>query len=187
MAESLNSFMHCAINPFTPLDLGDFTVGWVAPHIHCAGGDNGDWLVTDGKEVFALSFSGFVTRCQRLGLEVPRGVRDVMGYEADLLMNVPVGSIDLSDGVRVDYTERTVQHLLAALVNVVTALKSDTQSKFNNQDSRQAAKTYAKLLGWDYPYTTELRWRGAPISSLETLTYELLKEYPVIGRYGTSG
>lgn len=181
MSKSLDSLLSRTVNPFTPLCMGDLTVGWVAPHVDCVGGDDGDWLVAVGDEVFNLSFSWFLTRCNRLGLKVPRGVQVALGYEADLLMNMPVESIDINDGVRVNYTERTTQNLLAALTNFVRVLKSDTQSKFNNEDTRQAAKTYVMLLGWGYPYMTELLWRGTrPISSLETLSYEILKAHPLV-------
>lgn len=167
MTESLDTFLTRAENPFKPLHLGDLTVGWVAPYSEMTSEDYNEWLVTDGNMVFRLVSSWFQVRCKEIGLEAHTRLMLVMSYEADLMMHVPVGSLDFQDnGLVVDYTERTVQHLLAALTNFVAALKNDVQSQFNNKDLGDAEKMFADLVTCYYPYTGDLTWRGQDTRSL---------------------
>lgn len=160
MPESLDALLSRTVNPFTPLRVGDLTVGWVAPHTEGNADGYSNWYVAVGDTVFDLSYSWFLSRCNQLSLEFARETRRVTHFEADFIMTLPAGSIDLLDEFRMNYTERTMQHLHAAFTDYVRVFKNDVQSQLNNKDLHEAATMYRNLKAYNYPYSEALSWRG---------------------------
>lgn len=161
MLFSLDGMLNRTINPFTPLTVGDMVVGWVAPHTdgHAEGYSN--WYVAVGDSAaYGLSYSWFITHCDRLGLKIPIEARRVTYFEADFVIKLPEGSIEVLNGQQVDFTGRTTQHLQAAYIDYVRAFKNATQSQLNNAEFDEAVTMYRNLKAYNYTYSSELLWRG---------------------------
>ena len=155
-----------AVNPLTPLLVGDMAVGWVAPH-HLDWDDEDDiytgaWFIVVGDNAYRIDFNWFERQCNNLGLETPSCYYPLRDCQADIFFNMPVGAVDISDD-SVDYTELTTENLRAAISNIESVWMSDIQSRLNNAEIHEAYKIYGELLLRGYPHTASLNWRGTPM------------------------
>lgn len=182
MTESLDALLSRTVNPFTPLSVGDFTVGWVGPrHERVSSVERGKWLLAVGEKVFHVSYFGLLQPGSSFQLDIPDDFSALYRYQSDLVFHMPVGSVDFADG-HIVFTERTTQNILTSFSNFSTLLKSEIQSKLNNSKAEEAAEAYAKLLASVYPYLDELSWRGKPVEELEPLLSEAVERHRLLPR-----
>lgn len=174
MQGSHNMMLTSMDNPFSPVEVGSLTLGWMRTRMALSDDKIKGWYVAVGNIVSPVSYYSLHLKCLEAGVEFPNEASSFLNYSVDLVLLMPVGSIDLSDDGDVDYTLLTVENFLAAFSNFVTIVKSEIQSKLNNETMHDAAETYAKLVFSCYPYVNELSWRGKTVEALEPRSSEIL-------------
>lgn len=90
-------------------------------------------------------------------------------YIADIILNVPVGSLDLdSEGHYIDYTDHTVTTLESALHNFFLLREAHISHELNQKTPAEAMVALLDLINSRYPWKhlTQIGWQGKNLNDL---------------------
>lgn len=160
-------------DPFSPVGFNENSpVGWVAPRISSMFKPKTQpniYASVDGA-IYHGKFNSLIISAKRFGIDL-RVAQWFEHYNATMILNLPVGSLDVPAGKRtyeIEYSESNVRVFMSALNNMHVALRSKVQSDFNSKTPHEAVLMMATLQRLKYPYVTTLSWRGKDLNKLVT-------------------
>lgn len=161
---------HAAPDGYIPLQLGSTTIGWISSSL---GGESGQEprmvKAVMGDKAYKFEFPALWVARESLGLTGDNDFEIQADFFADIILNVPVGSLDVTThGHLIKYTDHTTMTLHSALIDFFRLRATHIQRELHKLTPTQAMETLLSLMTNHYPWDSlaELSWRGTKLKSL---------------------
>lgn len=175
-------------NGYAPLSLGSTIVGWTSPPWEEGIREARTAKAVMGNKAYVFEIPALWLAREPLGLTGDEDFEFQSGFLSDIILNVPVGSLDVTTHSHfIKYTERTAKTLHSALSNFFRLREAHIQSELHKLTTpSQAMEALLTLMTNHYSWNSliELSWRGEKLKNLPSasnMTYQ-----NQIVRWGTS-
>lgn len=155
---------------WTTIRVGPSVVGWAGSYLDPL--PNTPVLISDinillGERMLPLDFLELdqISMMRRDDDGDDRGVliHKFGFYARRFVVRVPVGSLDLTDGGEIDFSERSWDTLMTSLYNLFSALRASIQAELHTFSPVEVIRKLVELQSYGYPMSdyNRLSWRGA--------------------------